>query len=416
MAGKEILQKPGIYFGYYILVASFVILFFNSGARFSIGVVFKPMIAEFGWDRGSISLAVFINMAAFALSLTVVGRLYDRFGPKWVIIISTFFLSGGYGLIALMDSLWQFLLFYGVIAAVGTGGTSATLIATLTSKWFQRGRGLAISLALSGHCLGQFILVPLFEVLVRQYNWRILYAGLGLLMAAINIVIALFVIKGDPEDFGLEPLDQASARTSPQDLGLREAMGTYSFWLFLITMFVCGAGDFLITTHFIPFATDCHIPSSTASQMLGWFGLMSLAGILIAGPASDRIGNKIPIALTFGLRVLLFLLILKYQNLFSLYLFGLLFGFTFLITAPLTTTLIGRLYGWTHVGLISGFITTIHHLAGGFWVYLGGLIFDRTGSYQLIFIFSLIMALVAVLCSLWIKEERHTVHSSVMLR
>jgi predicted MFS family arabinose efflux permease len=153
--------------------------------------------------------------------------------------------------------------------------------------------------------------------------------------------------------------------------------------------------------------TDYDISPTTAGNMLAWYGLMSLAGVLVAGPASDLIGNKIPIALTFLMRFVLFLLILRYQNLASFYIFALAFGFTHLITAPLTPTLMGRLYGFSHVGLLSGFITTIHHLGGGFWAYAGGLIFDKTGSYQLAFILSAIMALGAVFSSIFIKEERH---------
>ncbi len=184
-------------------------------------------------------------------------------------------------------------------------------------------------------------------------------------------------------------------------------MGTRSFWLYLIVMFVCGSGDFLMMTHLVPFVTDHGISTFTGGKMLAWFGLMSLVGILVAGPASDLIGNKIPIALTFVLRFILFLLILKYQNRGSFYVFALGFGFTFLITGPLTPTLLGRLYGFSHIGLISGFITTVHHLGGGFWAYMGGVIFDHTGSYRLAFILSALMALVAVFSTLLIVEKRH---------
>jgi predicted MFS family arabinose efflux permease len=238
-------------------------------------------------------------------------------------------------------------------------------------------------------------------------------------MLIINITLALWVIRGDPGVIGLKPFGsentkdmekkkgESSLNPNLQDLGLREAMRSYSFWLFLFTMFVCGSGDFLVTTHLVAFVTDYHISAVTAANMLGWFGLLSLAGILIAGPASDRIGNKIPIALTFVIRFFLFLLILRYQSSLSFYVFALAFGFTSLITSPLTPTLMGRLYGMSHIGLLTGFIITIHHLAGGFWAYLGGLIFDKTGSYQLIFLLSLIMAFVAIFSSLFIKEKRH---------
>jgi predicted MFS family arabinose efflux permease len=107
------------------------------------------------------------------------------------------------------------------------------------------------------------------------------------------------------------------------------------------------------------------------------------------------------------LRIGLFIMILKYQTLIAFYVFALAFGFTFLITAPLTATLAGRMYGFTHVGLFAGFITTIHHFGGGFWAYMGGVIFDRTGSYRLIFILSAILAAIALLCTVFIREERH---------
>lgn len=407
------------HYGYYIVASSFVILFFNAGARFSIGVVFKPVIAEFGWNRSAISAAFFLNMAIFALSLILVGRLYDRYGPKWVIIISAFFLSGGYILLSLVESFWEFLICYGIISAIGLGGTSATLFSALTSKWFVKKRGLAVSLALSGNCVGQFALIPVFSLFILHYSWRVLYFYLSLIMLVVNIIVALLVIRGDPETIGIKPFgyedgDHVREKNGPsfldssfQDLGLKKAMGTSSFWLFLFTMFVCGSGDFLVTTHLVAFATDYNIPAITAGNMLGWFGLMGLGGLLIAGPVSDVVGSKIPIALTFAIRFFLFLLILRYQNPFSFYFFALAFGFTDLITAPLTPVLVGRLYGFSHIGVLTGFIITIHHLAGGFWAYLGGLLFDMTGSYELIFILSVIMAFLAIFSSLLIRERSH---------
>lgn len=412
-------NRSTLFYGWYIVAASFVILFFNSGARFSFGVMFKPMIAEFGWHRGSMSFAFFLNMTLYALSLIAVGRFYDRYGPKWVIIISSLFLSAGYALISMISSLWQLYLFYGILVGIGLGGTSVSLIAALTSKWFKKWRGFAISLSLSGNCIGQFVLVPLFTILALRYGWRASYLTIGLIMLVVNIILALTLIKGDPADLGVRPFgsgdfeendreaDDSAATSYQVDMGLWDAMHTPSFWFFLTVMFVCGSGDFLVTTHLIPLVTDYGISPTTAGNMLAWFGLMSLAGILVAGPASDLIGNKVPIALTFLLRFAVFLLILKYQNLTTFYVFALIFGFTFLITAPLNPTLVGRLYGLSHVGLISGFVTTVHHLGGGFGAYLGGLIFDHMGSYQLAFVLSAIMAMVAALSSMAIAERRH---------
>ena len=410
-----------IFYGWYILAASFVTLFFTSGVRYSIGVVFKPLMADFGWNRGLLSLAFFFNMTLYALSIIIAGKCYDRYGPKWVIIISNVLLSIGFMGLAFIDSFWQFFILYGIVAALGMGGTTVPLFAALMTKWFEKRRGFAVSSGLAGSCMGQFVLVPVFTIFVLRYGWRLSYFFISLVMLVTITLLTFFIIKGDPDDLGLEPYGHKKEE-SPRDgsflestdialtdLGLKDAMKTYSFWIFVILMIICGSGDFLITTHLIPMVTDYNISAATAGNMLAWLGLMSLAGILIVGPISDMIGVKIPISLTMLLRVFLFLLILNYQNRISFYIFSCAFGFTLMITAPLSAILVGRLYGFTHVGLISGFISTLHHLGGGFWVYVGGELFDRTGSYRLIFIFSTGMSFFASLIGLFIKEKRHRV-------
>jgi len=421
MTSKETNHKFHIFYGWNILAASFIILFLTTGVRFSIGVVFKPLIEEFGWDRGLVSLGFFINMTIYSFSIIIAGRAYDRYGPKWVIITSNVFLSTGFMILAFIDSFRGFFISYGILAALGMGGTTVPIFAAITSKWFEKGRGLAVSLGLTGSCVGQFVLVPVFTILVLRYGWRISYFFMGLAMLIIIMTLAFLVIKGDPQDLGLKPWghtnevqlrkegDKKPTALESRDLGLMEAMKTSSFWLFLTFMLICGSGDFMVTTHLIPMVTDYNISPITAGNMLAWLGLMSLAGILIAGHISDKIGTKIPIFLTFLLRFVLFILILKYQNLLSFYFFACAFGFTLLITAPLNAILVGRLYGFSHIGLISGFITTIHHLGGGFLAYIAGEVFDRTGSYHLIFILSAIMVLIAALCTVLIKERRHQV-------
>jgi MFS family permease len=426
---KEPQKQTRLFYGWYILASSFAILFFTSGARYSIGVMFKPMIAEFGWSRASISLAFFLHMAVFALAVTVVGKFYDRYGPKWVIIISTIFVAVGFGLTASIKSLWQLFFYYGFLAALGLGGTSVPLIAALTSKWFEKWRGMAVSLALSGNSLGQFALVPVFTIFTLTWGWRFSYLYIGLIMLVVNVVLVLLVIKGDPHQLGLEPYGhkkveetaqekgltdqnlESAVHSAPKDLTLRQAMGTYSFWLFLVAMMICGSGDFFVTTHLIAFVTDLGLSATTGGNLLAWYGLLSLAGILVSGPLSDLIGNKIPIASTFLIRAILLVLLLKYKSVTMLYVFAFAFGFTHLMSAPLTPTLLGKLFGFSNIGVISGVINTFHHLAGGFWAYMGGVIFDRTGSYQLAFILSAVLAFIAFICSALINEKRHHVET-----
>jgi MFS family permease len=278
------------------------------------------------------------------------------------------------------------------------------------SKWFDKGRGLAISLSLAGSSVGAFILVRVLSLFAVSCGWRTSYLYLGIVMLVVNILLALIVIKGDPHhlvmvDGGRKTGNAEGATVGLAGLGLKDAMATRSFWLFLVTMFICGSGDYLATSHFINFATDTGVSALTAGKMMGWYGLLSFAGILVAGPAADRIGSKTPIVLTFALRLLLYLFILQYKSELSLYVFALLFGFTHLITAPLTPMLMGRLYGFRQIGLLTGVINTVHFVGGGVFTYMTGVIFDRTGAYQVTFVVAAALAAAATLCSALIVEK-----------
>jgi MFS family permease len=405
-------MKHRLFYGWYVLTSAFVILFFVQGARSVLGLLFKPIIAELGWSRTEVSAAVFLNMTVFALTLTGVGRLFDRYGARRVVLIATLFLGVGHIGIALVQSLWQFFLLYGVVTAIGFGGTSIPLFAALTTRWFHRNRGMAVSLVLTGGCLGQYLLVPVATWLMMTVGWRWVFILIGVVILVVNLAVTLWSIRDDPAAMGLTPLGMHVSKPSSvaavfgeRDYTIREAMRTSSFWLFMVVMFVCGGGDYLVLLHLVPMVTDHAIAAETAAGMLAWFGLFSLIGVLIAGRAIDRFGDKIPLVLTFILRGLLFLLILQYQTTATFYIFALGFGFTMLITAPITTTLMGRLFGLTHLGLITGVITTVHHLSGGLWAYLGGLFFDRSGDYRLILTLYGSACLVAVLCALLIREK-----------
>jgi MFS family permease len=413
-------KKNGLYYGWYIVAASFLILFTNSGAMYTFGVVFKPIATEFGWGRGPVSLVFFINMVVFALTIAVTGRMYDRHGPKWVILICTTFVCAGLILTSLITAFWQFLLFYGIVVAIGFGGSSIPLVSAMTSMWFVKRRGLAVSLAVAGFSLGQFVIVPVFTSFALRFGWRLSYAVMGILIFVVNVLLTVFVIKdGNPSAFGLTPfgsaidtnttggLDTAASKAPERDLRPVEVLRTRSYWLFLVVMFICGCLDFVVTTHIVPFATDNGVSPTTASNMLAWSGLLGLAGILIAGPAADKVGIKIPVALTFLLRVFFFLLILKYGSETSIYIFALGNGFTALVTAPLNPLLMGKLYGMSHLGLLAGVVTTVHHFGGGFWAFAGGVIYDYTGSYRVVFWLSAALAALAVLCMALVREKRH---------
>jgi MFS family permease len=416
-------HKPRLFYGWYVLAASFLILFLNAGSRAAIGMMLKPMEADLGWTLSAISSVVFVNLAVYAVSVIITGRLYDRYGPKWIIAGSTVLFSAGHALTATMHSLWEFYLYYGILNAAGLAGTTVALFGSVIGNWFEKRRGLAVSLAFAGTCLGQFFLVPVFSDTIAVSGWRTTNLWIAGLSLVINLALTLGIIRGTPERLGLRPYGRHDreplgddtrllSRTpviaaAPQDLTLAEAMRSRSLWLFTIAMFACGSADFLVNTHLVYMLTDYGLSDAVAANMLAWLGLLSLAGILIAGPVADAIGNKLPIIITLALRIALFVMVMLVKGLVPFWIFSLGFGFTLLVTGPLTTTLVGALYGVKHIGFISSFIITVHTVGGGLGVYLAGVIRHGTMNYDLAFLVSAGLAAVATLCSLFIREKRH---------
>ncbi len=419
-------RRGRLFHGWYVVAASFVILFLTAVGSSIIGVMVKPMEADLGWSRSAITAVIFLNMALYAVSIIVTGRLYDRYGPKWVIAVSTVLFSAGFALMATMHSLWEFSLYFGVLVGAGLGGVTVPMFGSIVSRWFTRRRGLFVSLAMAGFCLGQFLLIPVFSDLIEVSGWRTTSLWIAGLTLVVTLALTFGVIRGDPLKFGLRayegrggrpPADgaddthaappSADAATLTRDLTLSEAMRTPSLWLFTIAMFVCGGGDYFVMTHLVAMVTDYGVSTGVAAQMLAWTGLLGLAGILLAGPVSDAIGNKIPIAVTFALRVILFVVVLEFKGTVPFWVFALGMGFTLPITAPLVPTLVSALYGVGSIGLISGFITTAHMVGGGLLSYIGGVVFDKTGDYDVALIISAVLSGVAVLCTLLIREHRH---------
>jgi MFS family permease len=420
-------RRPQVFYGWYVLAASFVLLFVNAGATSIFGLLVKPMQAEFAWSRGAVTSAAFLNLVVYAVAILVTGRLYDRWGPKWVIAGSALLVALGYSLMATVHSLWQFLVYYGVLAAAGFGGTSVPLFGSIMGRWFERRRGLAVSLALAGHSVGQFVLIPLLSSSIAVDGWRSACLWIAGVTLVANLVLSFWVVRGDPASLKMRPYgsdSEASAAaeaaraaatagkmtaiaTPAADLSLAQAMRTRSLWLFTAAMFVCGAGDYLLINHLVAMVTDQGISEAMGASMLAWSGLLGLAAMLAAGPVADAVGSKLPVAVTFALRTALFTMLLLTKGTAVFWVFALGMGFTLPITAPILPTLVGKLYGVRHLGFICGFVTTVHMLGGGLWSYMGGVLFDRTQGYDLMMLISAIASALAVVFTLLIREERH---------
>jgi len=401
------------FYRWYVLMGSFLILVIDGGVRFSFGVLVKPLVSELSWERGAVTLAYTVNMLVFACCQPLAGKLLDRLGPRVLFSLSALVASAGLALTSQTNSIWELYLYYGVITAAGTSGISISVVSSTLSRWFKRLRGFVSGLAISGTALGQFLLIPLLALLMGKFGWRWTWIILGALLSLVVIPISLAVMGRDPLARGPEgaggtghPHGVEESLSSGLSSSTYHVLRSRDFLLVASSYFICGFQDFFFVTHLIPFATDQGLSAQEASNLQGLAGLLSIPGLLIFSALSEKLGRKIPLFLTFLPRFLCFALLLFFAARVGIYISALLFGFTLMASAPLAAVLIGELYGLRNIGTLTGVIFWVHHLGGALGAYTGGLVYDLTHGYSMAFALALILAGVAALTSMAIRENR----------
>jgi predicted MFS family arabinose efflux permease len=268
--------------------------------------------------------------------------------------------------------------------------------------------------ALSGAMsAGQMLVVPLAMLLIRHYGWRasFLWLGVGILVFALPVI--LWLVRDDPADKGLKPYGAGTASDAAfgatldaRRVPIGEAMQVPAFWLLAATFFVCGyTSNGLVLTHLVPHATEHGFSEMHAAQALGLMGAMNIVGTIASGWICDRFGRKVPLAIYYGLRGLSLIFLLYVWNVPSLHIFAAIFGLNYISTIPPTTTLTANIFGRLSVGALSGWIYFSHQVGSALGAWVGGAIFDATGSYAWAFLSAAVLALIASGLSLLIKEE-----------
>jgi MFS family permease len=398
---------------WYVLAASFLILVIDGGVRFSFGVLIKPLVAEFGWERGAITFAYTLNMVVFAFCQPLAGKLLDRFGPAPLFSVAALATTAGLVLTSQTKSLGDIYAYYGVVTAAGTAGISISVISSTLSRWFQALRVFITGVAISGTALGQFLFIPLIALLLERFGWRWTWTILGILLSLVVIPLSLSFIRTNPDQPGKAPMTRAghkadavrsfSGGSNPD--GVAAVVLSRNFVLLGTSYFICGFQDFLFVTQMIPFATDQGMAAQAASNLQGLAGLLSIPGLLIFSAVSEKAGRKIPLFLTFAPRLICFALLIFGEGPVPITVSALLFGFTLMGLAPLGAALVGELYGFRHIGTLTGIIFWLHHLGGAFGAYVGGFTHDLTRSYSAAFAAALILAAVALLTSAAIRQR-----------
>ena len=390
-----------------ILGTGFAILFFNGGSRSALGLMLKPMVDDLTWSRSALSLGVTAYMLVSAAAMPFVGRLADRYDLRWIMGIGAIVGAVGLALMSVISSPWQLFLVYGVVFALGNAGMSNPVVSVMIVRWFPNRRGVANSVAVSGNAIGQLVIVGLLAQSLVRFGWRLSYAALGLANLVILAPIVMAAVRSarPPPKTSGAPDASASAGQEVEPAKEGPLLTSVQFWLLLVVYAICGFQDFFVQTHVVAFALDTGIGRVVSGYLLALMGVMGLLGVIASGYLADRLGPGRPTLLCFVMRIGIFALVILNQDTPSVIIFALLYGFTFLMTAPLTVMFSGNIFGATRLGRVSGTISGVHQVSGGLGALAGALSFDIWGSYDRAFALMLALSVVATVGTLLVRDK-----------
>ena len=384
-----------------MLAAGFLVLFIGGGARFAIGLTLRPMVEEFGWDRSQLGIAVAVFQVVSAATLYVAGMLADRISLRLVLGGGLVVSGIAIWLMCLVSAPWHAVALYGVLFAIGNGAASVTPVGVMVTRVFPGRTGLANAVVSSGMSVGQLVVIAVLAAVLVSIGWRSVFVWLGVSYLLL-LPLIIMAIPGK--------VDAKTSAAMPPRSGMSVAMAarTRQFWLLMLVYAVCGFGDFFVSTHVVAFAQDRGISALFAGNLLALMGLTGLLGVIVAGLWSDRTGPLWPTALCFAARAGAFALVIFDQSPVSVAVFALVFGLTFLITAPLTVIFVRDAFGTKHLGALTGLITMVHHVCGGIGAYIGASIFDATSGYRIAFVIMFVASATAVLLTVSLRGPRKT--------
>jgi MFS family permease len=410
---KEIHQSPGtkprFFYGYIVVGLAFFIMAVSWAIYNSFGVFLKPLLTEFGWTSAVTSGAFSLSMIIYGVLGVVTGGLADRFGPRVVLTICGFLAGLGYFLMSLVNTPWQLYLFYGVIVGIGMGGVWVPLL-SCTARWFVRRRNLMTGVVIGGAGIGSLIGPMVISRMIALYDWRRSFVILGG-VALLAVVIAAQFLKRDPAQMRQSPYGgneegQPGLVSGADHFSLKEAISTVPFWLTFLMFFSYGFGFFSFLVHIVPHAIDLGIPAISAANILAISGGTSILGNYGLGSAGDRIGPRQIFFIGCLIEAAVLFSLVPAREAWMLFLISGVFGFAAGGLGASESPLVAVLFGMSSHGLIYGVVHLGFTVGAALGPFMTGYIFDLTGGYQVAFLVSAIIGIVAVILTVLIRPTK----------
>ena len=302
-------RRSPIFYGWIVIAVGFVTLSIAFGIWYSFSVFFLAIINEFGWSRGSASSIFSIFILCHALTGLLTGYLQDRFGPRIVIPLGAIILALALVSTSRSDSLWHFYVAYGVFAGASVSLLGFTSHSAFLPSWFERKRGLAVGIAMSGIGFGMLVIVPLVEKSIAIYGWRTTYLFLAGVVALIVGPLNAVLSRRSPEDLNLRPdgdqSGEPAGRSRPlmimeivdsdwanRDWTIQKALRTGRFWLLAATFFCLSYAYQGTLLHSISAMVEAGLTRDTAAFYFGILGITGSVGKILFGYLSDRFGRE----------------------------------------------------------------------------------------------------------------------------
>lgn len=381
-----------------IIAAGCFIAMVTFGTRSTSGLFLVPMTTELGWSSTGFAMALAVQNLVWGIAQPFAGGFADRYGTGRTLAIGAAIYASGLFLASISTNVGMFTLSAGIIMGIGIATASfGVVMAAFGRAVPPEKRSTVFGIATAASSMGQFVFAPLGQAFIANFGWQMALIYLG---AIILLVVPLSVsLRGRTQN-------APGSADLPFMRALAHALGHGSYRLLVIGFFVCGFHLAFITVHFPAFLIQCGLTPEVGSWALGLIGLFNVAGSLLAGWLGDKLPKHYLLAGIYFLRAVgtmafLFLPITE----ISTYIYAATLGILWLATVPLTAGLVSLFFGPRYMGMLYGVAFFSHQVGSFLGVWLGGLVFDLTGTYDLVWYLGILIGLASALIHLPIKEK-----------
>ena len=382
-----------------VIAAGCLIALLGFGARSAYGLLLEPMTGARGWGRETFAFALAVQNLVWGFGMPFASMLADRYGPSRVLAVGAVVYGIGTAGMATATTGAGLTLFGGVLTGLGIALTSFSIALAAMAKVVDPGRqSLVLGIGTSAGSFGQVIFSPLSQLVIAEYGWD---SALFFLAASVLFIAPLaFVLPGNADADGDAKIEQGLGEA------IVEAVRHRGYVLLTLGFFVCGFHVAFITVHFPAYVKDLGLAAEVGAWAIAIIGLFNIVGSFLSGLAGQRWPKKNGLVVIYSLRAIAIAALLTAdKTAATIYAFSAVMGILWLSTVPLTSGIVAQVFGLRFMATLFGFVFLSHQLGSFMGVWLGGYLYDRTGSYDVVWWTGVALSIVAALLHMPINER-----------